>query len=233
MTVRDALQSASKKLIGRAPATFFDSTNAFEIQLADMANEVAADIAKYQDWQALIRTRTFDGDGITTEFAFPADYDRMMLTSRFQDDSSWAWSYEQVLNIDDFFTAQTMGFGTSRGVWTIYENKFHFYPAPQAGQQARFTYVSKFWASDAGTPKEQFTHDSDEFLLTDRLLMLGLVWRYRENKGLDASGAQEAFIKALDEYGGKDRGPFVMRNHGRSSLMGNTYPAWPHPLGGA
>lgn len=233
MSIRDVLQSASKKLIGRAPTTFFDSSQPFEIQLCDWANEVARDIAQYHDWQQLIRTRTFYGDGVTTDFPFPNDYDRMTLVGRMQDDTSWAWGYGQVYGVDDFLALQTEGFGPFPGVWTIYDNKFHFYPAPPAGQQATFTYISSNWALDGGTPKKQFTRDTDEFLLSDETLMLGILWRYRENKGLDPAGAQEAFTLSLDEHAGKDKGPFVIRRNGGSRLYRNTYPSWPWPLGGA
>src|SRR3546814_14852216 len=67
---------------------------------------------------------------------------------------------------------------------------------------------------------------SDTFLLPERLLTLGLVWRWRENKKLDATGDQEAFIKALDEYAAKDKGSRVIRSRSRLRLPG-THIAWP------
>lgn len=230
MAIRDALQSASIKLIGRAPATFFDSTDKFSVEISDMANEVAIDVAKYQDWQQLVRVHTITSDGIQTEYPFPDDYDRMMQTSRMQDDTAWAWNYGQMASIDDFLAAQTIGLGPWPGVWIIYDNKFHFWPAPPAGETAKFTYITKNWAINAGTPADKFTSDLDEYVLPERLLMLGLVWRYRENKGLAADGAQEAFIKAMDEYAGKSSGPFVLRKNWGRRFRG-TFPAYPIPLG--
>src|SRR3546814_14673647 len=72
---------------------------------------------------------------------------------------------------------------------------------------------------------------SDTFLLPERLLTLGLVWRWRENKNLDATGDQEAFIKALDEYAAKDKGSRVIRSRSRLSLPG-PHIDWPYELGG-
>src|SRR3546814_5464552 len=60
---------------------------------------------------------------------------------------------------------------------------------------------------------------SDTFLLPERLLTLGLVWRWRENKKLDATGDQEAFIKALDEYAAKDKGSRVIRSEEHTSEL--------------
>src|SRR3546814_3845312 len=68
-------------------------------------------------------------------------------------------------------------------------------------------YISKRWARDAGTDgyKAAFTSDSDTFLLPERLLTLGLVWRWRENKKLDATGDQEAFIKEIGRASCRER----------------------------
>src|SRR3546814_12483301 len=72
---------------------------------------------------------------------------------------------------------------------------------------------------------------SDTFLLPERLLPLGLVWRWRENKKLDATGDQEAFIKALDEYAAKATGSRVIRSWSRMSLPGTPI-TLPSELGG-
>ncbi len=73
--------------------------------------------------------------------------------------------------------------------------------------------------------------DTDEWLLPERLLTLGLVWRWRENKGL-ATNDQQAFIKALDEYGAKDSGSKVIARNSYSTPRLRTYTAWPYMLGG-
>jgi hypothetical protein len=110
------------------------------------------------------------------------------------------------------------------GGWIVYDNAIHFYPPPT--QLATYPYITKNWARDFSTaPKSEFTDDRDEFLLPERLLTLGLIWRWRENKKLDAAGDQEAFIKALDEYGAKDGGSKVMR-YGSSGRRLNIGPAY-------
>lgn len=232
MAIREAMQSASRKLIGRSPATFFDANGKFEAEMADLVNEVAQDVVKYQDWQALVRVATITGTGSQTDFALPSDYDRMTVNSRVQDTTNWAWGYGHVRSVDDFISLQTEGFGPLPGIWTLYADMLRFYPAPGAGSVAKFSYITKNWAMDGPTPTASFTRDSDKFALPERLLMLGLVWRWRENKKLDASGDQEAFIKALDEYAAKDSGPFVLRRNVGRRVPGS-YPAWPGVLGPA
>jgi hypothetical protein len=106
-----------------------------------------------------------------------------------------------------------------------------FSPAPAATAMLRFPYITKNLAlAESTAPKDEFTADTDTFRLPERLLTLGLVWRWRENKKLDATGDQEAFVKALDEYAAKDRGPVAIRRNSRRFFHG-THVAWPWELG--
>lgn len=231
MAILGALQSAAMRLISRKPGSFFGVDGTFEMEICDLVNEVAQDVAKYQDWQSLTRVAEIVGDGTTEMFDRPADYDRMLVNSEVQDKTSWMWGYYPYTDINAFLYDQTRGFGLWPGGWILYENKLRFSPAPTG--TAMYPYISNQWArsSDGATRKAAFDSDMDDFLLSDRLLTLGLVWRWRENKKFDASGDQEAFVKALDEYAGKDKGSRVRRWNSRGSYPG-THPAWPWELGG-
>jgi hypothetical protein len=233
VAILSALQSATMRLVGQRPSTFFGSSGQIEQEIADLVNEVAQDVAKYRDWQALIRIGTVTGDGTTTEFDLPADYDRMMLSTRVADLSSWFWGFGAYSDINAFLYDEALGFNGFPGGWVIYADHLRFSPAPESAQVATFPYITKEWARAADTnTKDAFTADDDAFLLPERLLTLGLIWRWRENKRLDATGDQEAFTKALDEYATKDRGSQVFRRNSRGHYPG-TYPAYPFDLGPA
>lgn len=230
MAILAAMQSAAIRLLGQRPAAFFGGSGTFEMEIADLVNEVAQDVAKYQDWQALTKFATITGDGAETAFALPSDYDRMLQNARVQDVQSWFWGYSRVMDLNEFTYLTNTGWGPVPGVWTLYQNELRFTPAPT--QNATYPYISSEWARDAGTQatKPAFTSDTDTFLLPERLLTLALVWRWRESKKLDASGDQEAFIKALDEYAAKDKGARVYRSNSRP-VFRNVGIAWPWELG--
>lgn len=233
MTILDAMRSASIRLIGQQPQVFFASSDDFELEIVDLINEAAQDIVKYNDWQSLISVANFSGDGVTEAFPMPDGYDRMMLTANIQDLRNWVWGYDHVNRLNDFLYMKARGWGPYPGIWSLFDNNFNFYPAPAAGQLATFPYISKNYArSQDGTNKPAFTRDDDEFRIPggERLLTLWLVWRWRENKNLDATGDQENFVKALDEIAAKDKGSSVYRaRSGRQ--WGNTRLAWPGLLG--
>lgn len=233
MAIITAMQSAAVRLVGQKPSVFFGADGNFEMEICDLVNEVATDIAKYQDWQALTKLGTVTGDGTTTEFAMPVDYDRMLTGGEMVDLDTWFWGFRSFADINLFLQAQASGFTGWPGGWVIYANKMRFAPAPESAQVATYPYSTTLWAIDVSTaPKAAFDSDEDTFLLPERLLTLGLVWRWRENKKLDATGDQEAFVKALDEYASKDGGSRVYRKRARRGFRG-TQTGWPWPLGPA
>lgn len=234
MALLNALQSAAIRLVGRKPSVFFSSTEQFESEMVDLANEAASDITSYQDWNSLVSVANFTGDGTITSFDMPAGYDRMMLTAEVQDLANWVWGYQHVPSVNDFLIAQARELGPYPGIWCIFDDKFNFYPAPPAGQLASFPYINKNYALGSdGTQKAAFTKDDDEFRIPggERLLTLWLVWRWRENKKLDATGDQENFVKAIDDLSAKDKGSRVYRSR-PSRIRGRFYYAWPGTLGG-
>jgi hypothetical protein len=233
VAILTALQSAAVRLVGRRPTTFFGANGTLELEMCDLINEVAQDVSKYQDWQALVRIGTVTGDGTTTAFDLPSDYDRMLLNTEVADLSSWFWGFGAFSDINTFLYSEARGFNPFPGGWIIYADQLRFSPAPVAAQVATFPYITKNLATAFSTaPKAAFDTDTDSFLLPERLLTLGLVWRWRENKKLDATGDQEAFIKALDEYASKDKGSRILRRNARRFMAG-TQQAWPWTLGPA
>lgn len=205
-----ALQSAALRVAGRKPGTFFGASSQLELELCDLVNEVATDIAKYQDWQALTKIATISGGA---EIPIPADYDRMLLNADLQQSGNWMWGYDRITDMNDFIYRQNSGWNSSPGGWIMYGNMFHISPASTGDTQ--FPYITANWAIDAnGAAKSEFTADTDSFLLPERLLTLGLVWRWREMKKLDYTGDPDAFVKALDEYAGKDGGSKILRFSG-------------------
>lgn len=231
MAILPALQSAAIRLIGQKPATFFSGSGTFEMEICDLVNEVAQDVAKYRDWQALIRTATFTGSGVATAFALPADYDRMLGAAEVQDSTNWAWGYRRISDYSSFLDAKARGILPNPGGWVIAEGNMNFVPAPALNHSAQFPYITKNWARPSGgTDKAAFTADTDSFLLSERLLTLGLVWRWREQKKLDCTGDLEAFAKALDEIASKDAGARTIRSRARRGFPGTSL-AYPWALG--
>jgi len=231
MSVLSALQSAALRLNGTRPVTIFAATDTFEMELADLANEVAQDIAKSHDWQVLTKVATFTGDGTTTDFALPTDYDRMLIKSDLIDTASFAWGYTRINDVNEWLLLTQEGFTATPGSWILFGNLFQFVPAPVSASSTKFPYISKNIVTPSnGTVETRFIYDADEFKLSERLLTLGVIWRWREQKKLDVSSEQVAFEKAFNEIAGRDKGSRILFT-GPSRFPGNVTTAYPGALG--
>lgn len=215
MTLLSALQSASIRLMGRRPTAFASSTNKFELELMDLANEVATDIMKSHEWQVLKRIQEINGDGAAVAFSLPSDFDRFLIdTDMMGRDDRWGQWFTKCDDINEFTSRSNDEWETSwPGLWTVYGNQIRFVPAPEDQRILSFPYITRNFArGQNGSERSEFTNDNDEFLLSDRLLTLGLVWRWRENKKLDYTGDFETFQKAFGEESAKDGGNAIYRS---------------------
>lgn len=233
MTVLSACQNAAIELIGKKPSTIFSASDTFSLEMQTLANVVARDIAKSHDWQTLIATYTITGDGVTSSFPLPDDYDRMLLDTNLYDRVNWAWGYFRIVRLDEWMLMKVRDWGlVNPGAWTMIGGNLEFLPAPQDTAQAQFLYVKNAIVSgDGSEPKKTFTKDSDEFILDEQLLTRGLVWRWREMKRLDASADEANFQKMFGDLSSREAGSKVIRTPSHWSPLRGRF-AYPWGLGG-
>ena len=214
MTAFTAIRAAALRTTGVAITNAFASTAQIAVEMTDLANEVATDILKSHDWRQLTKIATITADGGEV-YALPSDYDRMTLGGGIEDAASWFWGYEPFHTVNQWLQFKSGSYAIiSPGGWTIIGNEFNFYPAPVGN--AEYPYISNLYAmSDAAVPKTAFTADTDTFVLPERLLTLGLIWRWMAQKGLEYSEALATYEVALSQEQTRDRGARVYRSQGR------------------
>ena len=228
MTVLSAANSASIRVIGTNLAALFSSTDQVAVEFRDLINDVAQDIVDAHDWRDLTKIATFTGDGVTAAFNPPADFGRMAQGSYIDDPDVWLWGYCAIPSMNEWMR-RTGRAWISPGGWIRFGGQFHFHPAPSG--DAAFPYVSSQWVrSEGGAPQAAFLTDSDTFVLDERLLTLGLVWRWRAQKGLDYSEDMATYELGLSQAMTWDAGARVIRKPTRRNAFG-AWPAWPWELG--
>lgn len=234
MTILAASQAAIMRLVGQKPAAVVSSTDEICVEMTALAQDAAEEIAKANDWQALVRFQTITADGVASAFSMPPDYDRMVQASGIYDPNNWCWGYQNVPSYADWLQYQISDYGMiAPGIWTIYQNQFHFQPLPASGAQATFPYISKNIFTDTnGNPKSAITADTDSFALDERLLRLALVWKWLSLKRMDYQQEMDDYNVAMSEAATRDRGSRVIRSGSRQFRSLNIGVAWPYELGG-
>lgn len=232
MTTLSACQSAIARLVARKPNSVFSSDDEICVEIAGLANEAATDIAKAADWQALTSLKIINGDGVTSDWPLPDDYDRMANGA---DIHSGTWTYMRYVSsptLDTWQDLKVLRPALPPGYWTILQGQIGFIPSISSGQDARFYYISNAWARSAsGTPKSAFDRDDDTFVLDERLLTLALIWRWKAMKGMDYQEDIRNYDIALSQAMSRDRGARVIRKGGAGVTGLNTHLAWPWVLG--
>lgn len=206
MTVLSAIQGASVGLGLAAPSAVFAATDRTAVEMAEIAREAAQAIAEAHDWQVLKRLQTYTGTGAADAFDLPADFLRMPKDQRI-----WSSAQEtpmtHVLSHDDWLELEVKTYELVTRAWTILGGQVAIKPTMPTGETAKFYYQSSHFARDGAGTKADFTADGDEFRLPERVLKLGIVWRWRALKGLDYSEEMVNFEIALSKAIAADKGP--------------------------
>ncbi len=89
-------------------------------------------------------------------------------------------------------------------------------PTPTAGYTWAFEYISTNWilGSDGTTYKQYATQDDDTILLPEDLVLLGLRWRWKKEKGLDYAEDFESYEMQVKMELGRDGGKRTLRMDG-------------------
>lgn len=210
MTIQTVVTSASIRVIGSVPAAVFSSQAQVMIEMRDLVQDVAIEIAQAAEWRALTRIGTIAGGA--TVAGLPVDYDRMLNGQGMQDTANWFWGYYAYRDVSEYMTAINGQVPTlDPGGWIILENTIRFWPATTG--QAQFPYISRFIVldQDGVTRKTTFEADNDTFMLNERLLTLGLIWRYRAQKGLEYAEDMQTYSNELEQASNNDKGARILR----------------------
>ncbi|WP_448206490.1 hypothetical protein [Azospirillum sp. sgz302134] len=81
-------------------------------------------------------------------------------------------------------------------------------PAPkQAGEVMALEYVSRFWCQSAGgAGQDRWAADTDTGVLDEWLMTLGLVWRFKQSRGLDYGEDMASYERQAADAMGRDGG---------------------------
>lgn len=222
MSVLSAAQSAAIRLSQTKPSSLFSATDTFAIEMGDLANEAALAIAKAHDWQALTKLATMQGDASTIAFNLPADYDRMLIKAKLHSKRYRTAVFRAARDLDEWLYLNDFLVTGTPGNWVILGGQMQIFPAMGTDETARFYYISNIISGN----KTAFSADGDPFALSERLLTLALIWRWRAMKRLEYAEDLQNYEIALSEEINRDKGSHIV-TVGRERFKTGLEIAWP------
>ena len=223
MSMLTMVQSACVRLGIPSPNAVATSTDVQYLQLLALLNEEGSELSARTEWQVLNREAHFTT--LNTEIQGTLDticpginyiindtiWNRTIRRPVFGPLGSQYWQQQKAM-----FTA---------GPWNQYRikgNNLSFFPVPAAGQDCYFEYVSKYFATDniSALYKSAFTVDSDISLFNEDIMTLGLIWRWKANKGLDfGTDYQKYETRVLMEIGRDGAKPILNMGEARYDIF--------------
>jgi len=186
MTLLALIQTVMKRLALVSPTVVIGSTDQQVIQLLNIANEEGEELAHRGRWEVLTNEATFTSVGTESQGAMTtlagADFGWIC------DDTIWNRTQNRpILPVSDV-QWQQMKAASATGPYTnmrIRGGNFIAYPLMTAGHTVAFEWVSKNWCqSSGGTGQDAWAADSDTNVIPADLMALGILWRWKQSKGL-------------------------------------------------
>jgi hypothetical protein len=196
-------------------------------EMLSLANEMAQRIAyDFRDWTKFRKTQTFVGNGVTTAFNLPTDFQRMLLTTNVWRSTSTQAAMIYVADTDQWLNRRAGDDIDTWGEWTIIGGQMLIMPAMAVGTSAYFAYLHKNCVTlAAGGVSNEFQSDGDNFALGDRLLKLGMIWQWKANKGAAYAEDMGTYGDALNTLAGRDApAPILVGRRTSSFAIQSSYP---------
>lgn len=229
MSVLTAIQNACAIIPLNRPDAVFASQEREHFELQVLANTAADHIAKDHEWQKLKQVATISGDGAAEDFNFPADFDRMLKKAELRSGRHIA-ALTHIISSDQWLDMSIRQFNLAAGAWTIHGDQIHIKPAPANGEEVKYFYMSAKWALDSNaTAKQAFTADNDAFRLSEKLLELCMIWKWRANKGLAYAEDLANYEDAKEKLITADKGSRTI-TIGRARLPSDAHIAYPEVI---
>lgn len=219
------------------PATVIGTTDERILQLLRLLEEEGTDLSKRGPWQGI----TFEATHTTTA-AEDQGAITSIATNGFRSIKNGTfWDRTNKLPIlgplsdQEWQRLEGMGTTGARYFFRIRGGKLLINPTPTAGYTWAFEYLSKNWILDEDTVtyKQYFDDDDDTVLLPEDLVLLGLRWRWKREKGLDYAEDFATYEAQVNSDLAKDGGKPVLSMSGetsRSSRPGIWVPDMSLPL---
>lgn len=186
MSLLEIIQASADRMGLVTPTAGIGASDATAKQLVALAKQDVAELGRAHPWQAITKETTFTSTATEAQAnAIPEDFDRFLYGSMY--------NRTRKRIVAGPLTPREWQDLKGRSAVVVYDafrhrgNSLIFQPTPTAGETYAFEYVSKYVVTDATGVTEQLTFqdDTDQPLLDQELITLGVIWRYLKAKGLD------------------------------------------------
>lgn len=196
------------------PSTIIGTTDQQVLQMLRLLEEEGNDLSQRGPWEGLINeasltTAATVSQGAMTTIA--SNGFRYILNDTIWDRTN-RLPIAGPLDAPSWQGEKALGITGPRYRYRIRGGLLIVSPTPTAGYSWYFEYVTKNWISNAAgnAYKQYFTVDSDLILIPEELVLMGLRWRWKKEKGLDYADDFNTYEMQVKNALGRDGGKAVL-----------------------
>jgi len=214
MTLLEVVQQFCLRSGIPVPTTVTGSTDTQVLQIQALLEEEGADLAARGDWESLTNEATHttvatESQGAISTLA--SNGFRHIINQTIWDRTD-RLPVIGPINKRQWQALKAVVMTGPRYQFRIRGGNLLVNPVPVAGHDWAFEYISKNWivSADGLSFRSLFTADTDEFLLPDEILLMGLRWRWMREKGLDYSELFATYEMQVKDAVGRDGGKQIL-----------------------
>lgn len=190
MTLLSLINDVQDKLSLPRSTVVISSTDDNVRNLLACANEEGRALAKRHSWQELEKEHTFTSvataaqtNGLASDLGNPK---RFIVGTFFNRTRNRRLTGP--LSPEEWQAQQALSATLLTDAFRLRGDTFLITPTPPAGDTYAYEYVSNLWVDgdgDGDGDTDSWAADDDTSLLSEDLMFLGIIWRFRKSKGLD------------------------------------------------
>lgn len=210
MTLLTAVNGAQRKLSLTVTAGVIADGQETQNLLYQLANEEAEEVLERDeyDFPLLRRTQSFTASLASLQASGKPSNFKRAIPETFWNATQKKKIYGPLTDAEwAIANGNTVTSATWQSAMFRYDG-LHIFPAPLIADTITFDYIinTPVQATGGGAYKTAFTVDNDTYVLGDRILRLGIIWRYLQTKGRDYAEDLKNYELALSALSRSQRG---------------------------
>lgn len=196
MSLLTVVKAMAKNVGLPIPTTVYGSSDRRWVEALEYANEAGEELARRVDWSALSSDTTLTGTGADVAHSLPSDFDRLQRGI-----TVWSGSTGAVRPLTRHeWNSLTAVEGEPR-YFLLENDTIRLWPYLASSETVKVYYQSKNWAG----ANAEYMSDETEADIDENLLTMGLIVRWRRQKGMPYQDFEAEYEAALQDYAGFDR----------------------------
>ncbi len=205
----DVLNRVARQTSIAAPSSWITATADEHVELReDFLRQSVCDAMDRIDWPSPVSDEAvITGTGVET-YALPSTFKRIHRDDMAVHDETLT-RYSCPVHLDSQWSL--LRFNGLTGADRVYritgfDGNYEISFLPLLSTDVTVHYVTTYWMAASGVPGVTFSDDEDVLLLPDKMIETGIVWRWRERRGLPFEGKMDEYDMLMQRYSNASTG---------------------------